>query len=252
MASGKGHKTRRQFLIHSLQTACSVGVASTMIGGYAWQAKASEPRALRPPGALAEPDFLSACSRCGLCVQACPYDTLKLASWLDSAPNGTPIFDARKTPCEMCEDIPCVPACPTGALDPELKDIDKAKMGIAVIVDREACLNLNGLRCDVCYRVCPAIGKAITLERRQNPRIDYHAILEPVIHADACTGCGKCEHACITEEAAIKVLPLALAKGKMQDHYQLYWESEQAKQSQNQSSGPNLPKLNIAKPEDKS
>lgn len=241
-------KTRRQFMVNTAQAACSVGVVSSLIGGYAINASASEARALRPPGALPEEDFLSACSRCGLCVQACPYDTLKLASWLDQAPNGTPVFDARKIPCEMCDDIPCVPACPTGALDPELTNIDDAKMGIAVIVDRESCLNLNGLRCDICYRVCPLLGEAITLERRQNPRIDYHAILEPVVHADACTGCGKCEHACITEEASIKVLPVDLAKGKIQDHYQLYWETEQAKEI---AAEPKLPSLSIAKPESK-
>jgi ferredoxin-type protein NapG len=32
------------------------------------------------------------------------------------------------------------------------------------------------------------------------------------VHADKCTGCGKCEHGCVTEEASIKVLPLTLAK----------------------------------------
>ncbi len=247
MARKPPNKSRRQFMIDSAQKACSVGIVSSLMGGYAVQAKDSTPRALRPPGALPEDDFLSACSRCGLCVQACPYDTLSLASWLDNAPNGTPVFDARKIPCEMCEDIPCVPACPTGALDPELTAIDDARMGVAVIVDRESCLNLNGLRCDICYRVCPAMDKAITLERRQNPRIDYHAILEPVVHAEHCTGCGKCEHACITEIAAIKILPLALAKGKIQDHYQLYWQTEQAKEIG--ETGPNLPKLKIAKPE---
>ena len=242
-----GKKSRRQFLIDSANVACSVGIATGLIAGYGAQAKQTAARALRPPGALDNDDFLSACSRCGLCVQACPYDTLKLASWFDNAPNGTPTFDARITPCEMCEDIPCVPACPTGALDPELTNIDDAKMGLAVIVDRESCLNLNGLRCDICYRVCPAMDKAITLERRQNPRIDYHAILEPVVHADHCTGCGKCEHACITEVASIKIIPRELAKGKIQDHYQLYWQTEQAKDAE--VVNPNLPKLNIVKPD---
>ncbi|WP_206482885.1 ferredoxin-type protein NapG [Thalassotalea sp. G2M2-11] len=238
--------SRRQFIINSTQVACAAGVATSFIGGYAAQANSSNAQALRPPGALTEQDFLSACARCGLCVQACPYDTLKLASWLDEAPNGTPYFDARNIPCEMCDDIPCVPACPTGALDHELTNIDDAKMGIAVIVDRSTCLNINGLRCDICYNVCPVRDKAITLEKRQNPRIDYHAILEPVVHADACTGCGKCEHACITEQASIKVLPIELAKGKMQNHYQLYWQTEQADQLNKQ---PDLPKLNMAKPE---
>jgi formate hydrogenlyase subunit 6/NADH:ubiquinone oxidoreductase subunit I len=41
----------------------------------------------------------------------------------------------------MCEDIPCVKACPTGALDHSLKDINKSKMGLAVLVDHETCLN---------------------------------------------------------------------------------------------------------------
>ncbi|WP_198151046.1 4Fe-4S binding protein, partial [Hyphomicrobium sulfonivorans] len=35
-------------------------------------------------------DFLSACVRCGLCVRACPYDTLKLATLGDPAALGTP------------------------------------------------------------------------------------------------------------------------------------------------------------------
>jgi len=54
----------------------------------------------------------------------------------------------------MCEDIPCVAACPTGALDKQLKKIVDARMGLAVLIDHENCLNWQGLRCDVCYRVC--------------------------------------------------------------------------------------------------
>ena len=42
--------------------------------------------------------------------------------------------------------------------------IDDARMGLAVLLDQENCLNFQGLRCDVCYRVCPAINEAITLE----------------------------------------------------------------------------------------
>ena len=66
-------------------------------------------------------------------------------------------------------------------------------MGSRSLVSRETCLNFLGLRCDVCYRVCPVIDKAITLETRHNARTGKHAIFEPIVHADACTGCGKCE-----------------------------------------------------------
>ena len=63
-------------------------------------------------------------------------------------------------------------------------------------VDHENCLNHLGLRCDICYRVCPVIDKAITLEPQNNPRTGKHALFIPMVHADACTGCGKCEKAC--------------------------------------------------------
>ena len=182
--------------------------------------------ALRPPGALPEADFLAACVRCGLCVRDCPYDILKLSDLGDTVATGTPYFTARKIACEMCEDIPCVKACPTGALDPELTDINKAQMGLAALVDHESCLNFLGLRCDVCYRVCPVIDKAITLETQHNPRSDRHAMLLPTVHSDHCTGCGKCEKSCVLPEAAIKVFPRALAQGALPAHYRKGWEEK--------------------------
>jgi len=126
----------------------------------------------------------------------------------------------------MCEDIPCVKACPTGALDHSLVDITKARMGLAVLIDHESCLNWLGMRCDVCYRVCPLIDKAITLEPQRNPRTGKHTMFIPVVHSDACTGCGKCEKACVLEVSAIKVLPAALAKGEIGAHYRLGWKEK--------------------------
>lgn len=222
---------RRQFLATATQAACSAGVGAGVLGLalslHGEQALARPAQALRPPGALPERDFLGACVRCGLCVEDCPYDTLKLGRLFGPVAVGTPYFNARKVPCEMCEDIPCVVACPSGALVHELTNIDDARMGLAVLIDRETCLNLQGLRCDVCYRVCPLIDEAITLERRRNPRTGAHAIFEPVVHSDICTGCGKCEHACVLDESAIKVVPHTLAKGEMGKHYRLGWEEKE-------------------------
>jgi len=98
-----------------------------------------------------------------------------------------------------------------------------------VLVDQEHCLNFLGLRCDVCYRVCPLIDKAITLEEAHNRRSGHHAIFAPTVHADACTGCGKCEKSCVLPEAAIKVLPVRLARGKAAEHYRLGWEEKKKK-----------------------
>ena len=217
---------RRRFLIDAAKMACGVGMLGVGVGLYAKQSRALPPEAVRPPGALAEGDFLGACVRCGLCVRDCPPQILSLARPEQPVATGTPFFTARTGPCEMCEDIPCVKACPTGALDPALKDITKSKMGLAVLVDQETCLNFLGLRCDVCYRVCPLIDKAITLEPQHNLRTGKHTRFIPTVHSDACTGCGKCEKACVLEAAAIKVYPIALAKGRLGGHYRLGWEEK--------------------------
>ena len=217
---------RRKF-INSVAAAAGGGCLLALGAGlYSRSAAALPAQALRPPGALPEHDFLSACVRCGLCVRDCPYDTLKLSDLGDPVATGTPYFHARQVPCEMCEDIPCVKACPTGALDRALTDINKAQMGLAALVDHESCLNFLGLRCDVCYRVCPVIDKAITLETQHNPRSDRHAMLLPTVHSDACTGCGKCEKSCVLPVAAIKVFPRELARGALPDHYRKGWEEK--------------------------
>ncbi|MFT3954664.1 MAG: ferredoxin-type protein NapG [Piscinibacter sp.] len=215
-----------------LQASASATTAALIAGGAVLVGRPAQARpaqALRPPGALPEDLFLGACVRCGLCVRDCPPQNLKLSTWGDGLARdvaiGTPYFEARQIPCEMCEQIPCVKACPTGALDPALTDIEQARMGVAVLIDQENCLNFLGLRCDVCYRVCPVIDKAITLEKVSNPRSDRHAMLLPTVHAQACTGCGKCEKSCVLEQAAIKVLPMAIARGELGHHYRKGWEA---------------------------
>lgn len=221
---GKGAPARRRFLKEVAGVAGGACLLAAGVGLYSRQAAALPATALRPPGALAESDFLGACVRCGLCVRDCPYDTLKLAELGDGIVTGTPYFEARKVACEMCDDIPCVLACPTGALDRGLTDIEHARMGLAVLIDQETCLNFLGLRCDVCYRVCPVIDEAITLEKVSNPRSDRHAMLLPTVHAEHCTGCGKCEKSCVLEQAAIKVLPATIARGELGHHYRKGWE----------------------------
>jgi len=224
--------SRRRFLTETARTVCGVSLLGLSIGFYSNNARSLPATSLRPPGALDEKDFLAACIRCGLCVRDCPYDMLKLADIVDHAATGTPFFEARKAPCEMCEDIPCVAACPTNALNKSLTNIDNARMGLAVLIDQETCLNFQGLRCDVCHRVCPLINEAITLEPQHNTRSGKHALFIPVVHSDKCTGCGKCERACVLEEAAIKVLPISLAKGELGEHYRWGWkEKEKAGES---------------------
>ena len=231
MSNGNATKskslTRRQFLSRMAGTACGVALLGTGVAIYSRQASSMPALAIRPPGAIDEDKFQGACIRCGLCVRDCPFDVLRLSALGEDVPLGTPYFVAREAPCEMCEDIPCVKACPTGALDHSLENIDDARMGLAAVIDQENCLAYRGLRCEVCFNVCPLRNDAITLDMRHNPRSGKHALFVPLVHSDACTGCGKCERACVLEEAAIKVFPYHLALGQLGEHYRFGWKEKQ-------------------------
>lgn len=222
-------KSRREFLTDIARAASVTSIAGLALVSYSKGSYAKSAEAIRPPGALPEEDFAAACIRCGLCVNDCSFPTLSLAKETDNLSIGTPFFIARKAGCEMCEDIPCVAACPTGALDKGLEDINDSKMGLARIVDNNSCIAFQGLRCEVCFNVCPIRGEAIRLKLQHNKRSSKHALFIPEVDYDHCTGCGKCEEACILTEAAIKVLPLRLATGKMQEHYRLGWQEKAKK-----------------------
>lgn len=217
---------RREWLTRAAQAA---GVAAC--GGLVWNAflvRSAEaaPWAPRPPGAREGLAFEATCIKCGVCLEACPYGTLRLATVGAGPALGTPYFEPREVPCYMCPDIPCAKACPTGALDREMKSIDAARMGLAVI-DPETCLSWQGLRCEVCYRVCPVRDKAISIQ--PHPRqISKHAVFVPVVHADACTGCGLCTKACPTEMSSINVVNPASVRGRMGEHYRLGWKDAPA------------------------
>ena len=108
--------TRRQFL-----TGIALALGGGLGGGWLASEKARVAKRLRPPGALPENDFLAACIRCGLCVQVCPYHTLKLADAAQIAALGTPYLVARDVPCRLCQgydELRCIAACPTPALKP--------------------------------------------------------------------------------------------------------------------------------------
>ena len=131
----------------------------------------------------------------------------------------------------MCPDIPCVPICPTNALDEKrvstngILDINTADMGLAII-DESACIAFWGIQCDACHSACPLLNEAITLEYRKNDRTGKHAFIVPIVHADVCTGCGLCERACITQKASIFILPRDLVTGRAGDHYIKSWNKE--------------------------
>ena len=77
-----------------------------------------QPKFLRPPGAIDEETFIYACIKCGLCVQICPVEAIKLADSDKGLDYGTPYIDVREQACDFsCDSLQCVETCPTAVLD---------------------------------------------------------------------------------------------------------------------------------------
>jgi len=200
--------TRTEFIKWILWGGFSLGLSSSLYSIFSGTGKSKRElgTTIRPPGAIAEGDFDRACIRCGQCAQKCPHDAILIAQGGNGISAGTPYLDLRQKPCYLCHDFPCVKACPTDALNRNLNDVKQVAMGTAVITDREACLSLRGLRCEVCYHNCPLIDKAITISKHRNPVTSVHTIFEPVVHKEHCVGCGICEHKCVLDKPAIVVV----------------------------------------------
>ena len=149
---------------------------------------------IRPPGARDERDFLARCIKCGRCMEACPYRTLHADARPTGPGAGAPVVDVRTQACRLCADLPCIAACPTEALHP-VASREEVRMGTAVI-RRDACIAVQGMRCEVCYRACPLIDSAIAIDYRLREGDVTHAVFEPKVDPAFCTGCGLCVQRC--------------------------------------------------------
>jgi MauM/NapG family ferredoxin protein len=170
------------------------------------------PKLLRPPGALDELAFLTACTRCDKCLHACPHDAILKAPPGAGLSVGTPYIQPQNMPCFLCTDLPCVPACPEGALLwPRLQFGDQVQEGPRAVrmgtarIKESRCLTFpsedrEAEDCRVCVDRCPFPGEAILMEEPQ-PGERPH----PKVDVDHCTGCGLCAYAC--PGSAIEVDP---------------------------------------------
>ena len=186
--------------LSSVIAGASAAVVAFQAAAYASRGEAS---LLRPPGAQGEPDFMARCIKCGKCIEACPYLALKPAGNDAGMAVGTPSIDARDQACRLCEDFPCVAACPTDALRDVAARSD-VRMGAAVI-DEEACIAFQGMRCEVCYRACPLIDQAIVIDYRMREGDAIHSLFAPVIDEEKCVGCGLCVERCVVSEPTVPI-----------------------------------------------
>lgn len=188
----------------------SIAAAAVAAEGVLAVTSGSSSELLRPPGAQSEHDFMARCVKCGKCIEACPYVAVHVADALQGAAAGTPFIDAREQACRLCADFPCVAACPTGALR-DVSDRRDPHMGYARI-DEDVCIAYKGFRCEVCYRVCPLIDEAITIDFQQMDEDDIHTKFIPVINREVCTGCGICVERCAVDEPYVPIRIVTLAE----------------------------------------
>ena len=187
--------SRRNFLLILLGSFFALGARPKEPG---FSRKAS---VIRPPGAIAEEDFVNRCVRCGNCMKVCPTNALHpvmLQAGLEGiwTPQVLPEIGYCEYRCALCGRT-----CPTGAL-PALTPEEKSrtKLGTAVI-DQSICLPwAEGKECLVCQEHCPVSEKAIKLDTYAG------GPAKPYVDEYLCVGCGICQNKCPVRPArAIRV-----------------------------------------------
>jgi polyferredoxin/ferredoxin len=128
---------------------------------------------IRPPGALAEEEFLKRCLKCGQCMRICPTNVIQPAG-IEGGLEAlwTPVLNNRigSSGCQLnC--VACGYVCPTAAIRPitlseklginEFAKVGPIKLGTAFI-DEGRCLPWSMDKpCIVCQENCPVSPKAI-------------------------------------------------------------------------------------------
>jgi MauM/NapG family ferredoxin protein len=194
----------RRRLLHSL--AAGIGFAALMKTDWgakrtdAAVVKVSGAALLRPPGARAEEEFVTACVRCGECMKVCPTNGLQPAL----AEGGleafwTPVLVPRigpcTRPCNLCGEV-----CPTDAIRPFTTEEKPYLFLGTALIDRSTCIAWRGDGvCLVCDEACSYDAVYQETENGQQ---------RPLVDKYRCVGCGLCENKCpIQPVAAIRVYP---------------------------------------------
>ncbi len=147
---------------------------------------------IRPPGSVADQQFVETCSRCGECVRMCPVQCIKM-DYSGESGNGVPYIDPDADACVLCEGLMCQSYCPSAVILPTPRE--QINMGLAVWHEN-SCLRLTGQECTICIDKCPIGSNAIRLTEGK---------IE--VGSPGCVGCGMCQRECPTMPKSITVLP---------------------------------------------
>lgn len=170
---------------------------ASKISGMEYQNKT---RPIMPPGAQGLENFMNACTSCHACIEACPSNIIKPASFeygIDGIMMPTLKYTEGycKYNCNACSDV-----CPNEALiEMPLEKKQKTKIGVAHFIAQN-CISLNeGIDCGACSRECPT-GAIKMVKSSTNPTME-----QPSIARRSCIGCGACEYVCPALPKAIRV-----------------------------------------------
>lgn len=177
------------------------------------------PAMIRPPGSLAEAEFLERCIKCEQCINVCPTNVLQPATLKEGGIEAlwTPVLNFNIAHCQLKCTL-CSEVCPTGAIrqigvaeklgEGRYRDQGPVRLGTAFI-DTSRCLPwANQIACVVCEEVCPVAPKAIqSIDEEVKDVFGAMVVLnKPFIVPDLCIGCGICQAECpVQDQPAVYV-----------------------------------------------
>lgn len=177
------------------------------------------PHMIRPPGSVAEPEFLEKCIKCDQCINVCPTNVLQPATLKEGGFETlwTPVMNFNIGHCQLKCTL-CSEVCPTGAIR---KITVAEKLGVGeyqakgpiilgtAFINTTRCLPwANQIPCVVCEEVCPVSPKAIqTIDEEVKDVFENKVVLnKPFIVPDLCIGCGICQVECpVQDQPAVYV-----------------------------------------------
>jgi len=177
------------------------------------------PAMIRPPGSVAEPEFLERCIKCDQCINVCPTNVLQPAVLKEGGIEAlwTPVMNFNIAHCQLKCTL-CSEVCPTGAIrqisvTEKLGKGEFAQQGPITLgtafIDTSRCLPwANQIPCVVCEEVCPVAPKAIQAIDEEVKDVYRNLVIlnKPYIVPELCIGCGICQAECpVQDQPAVYV-----------------------------------------------
>ncbi len=185
-------------------------------------------KAIRPPGSVAEEEFLERCIKCDQCLNVCPTNVLQPSTFAEGGIEGlwTPVMDFRTGFCQLNCTL-CSEVCPTGAIQKislpqklglaEYKEVGPIRLGTAFFNQGRCLPWAMQTPCVVCEEVCPTSPKAIGTYEEKITRWDGTKVTlnKPYLRPELCIGCGICERECpVLDDPAVYVTAVGETRSK--------------------------------------